>query len=139
MTTSHQPSSIYLVKCQLSVFFFSGQLFMLPHLSRTLRRPVLDYQNHQHHHNHNLSVDEMNLKDFMSNLCSCLKKSLRAGRAAGESAEDADGSGADSWNLFFDLRTLQVATNFFSDLNQLGHGGFGPVYRVRLTYRNFFF
>lgn len=71
----------------------------------------------------------MNLKDFMSNLCSCLKKSLGAGRAAGESAEDAEGSGANSWNLFFDLRTLQVATNFFSDLNQLGHGGFGPVYR----------
>ncbi|KDO57485.1 hypothetical protein CISIN_1g013745mg [Citrus sinensis] len=104
---------------------------MLRHLSHILRHPILDDQNHQHHHNHNhnLSVDEMNLKHFISNLFPCLKTSLRGGRAAGESAEDADGSGADSWNLFFDLRTLQVATNFFSDLNQLGHGGFGPVYR----------
>ncbi|XP_024957353.2 cysteine-rich receptor-like protein kinase 10 isoform X2 [Citrus sinensis] len=102
---------------------------MLRHLSHILRHPILDDQNHQHHHNHNLSVDEMNLKHFISNLFSCLKTSLRGGRAAGEAAEDADGSGADSWNLFFDLRTLQVATNFFSDLNQLGHGGFGPVYR----------
>lgn len=137
---SNQPPSTSLVKCQLYVFFFNKQLFMLRHLSHILRHPILDDQNHQHHHNHNhnLSVDEMNLKDFISNLFPCLKKSLRGGRAAGESAEDADGSGADSWNLFFDLRTLQVATNFFSDLNQLGHGGFGPVYRVRL-YHNFFF
>ncbi|CAN0902445.1 G-type lectin S-receptor-like serine/threonine-protein kinase SD1-1 [Linum grandiflorum] len=28
------------------------------------------------------------------------------------------------------LRTLQIATNFFSDLNQLDHGGFCPVFKV---------
>ncbi|KAL3748793.1 hypothetical protein ACJRO7_009951 [Eucalyptus globulus] len=47
-----------------------------------------------------------------------------AGRAAEEEAEDNSSSG-----LFYDLRTLQVATNFFSELNQLGHGGFGPVFK----------
>ncbi|CAI0380840.1 unnamed protein product [Linum tenue] len=45
----------------------------------------------------------------------------RAKRDADAAAETAD--------LFFGLRTLQVATNLFSDLNQLGHGGFGPVYK----------
>ena len=45
---------------------------------------------------------------------------------------DEDG-GNDGWgleNLFFELRALQIATNFFSELNMLGHGGFGPVYKV---------
>ncbi|CAN1265469.1 Cysteine-rich receptor-like protein kinase 43, partial [Linum perenne] len=42
----------------------------------------------------------------------------------------ADGDDAEISNdLFFPLRTLQIATNFFSDLNQLGHGGFGPVFK----------
>ncbi|XP_021909452.1 putative cysteine-rich receptor-like protein kinase 20, partial [Carica papaya] len=31
--------------------------------------------------------------------------------------------------LSFDLRTLQIGTNFFSDLNLLGEGDFGPIYR----------
>ncbi|XP_076898203.1 cysteine-rich receptor-like protein kinase 10 [Bidens hawaiensis] len=35
----------------------------------------------------------------------------------------------DSWDLFFDLQTLQLATDSFSDSNRLGHGGFGPVYK----------
>ncbi|CAL1354699.1 unnamed protein product [Linum trigynum] len=32
-------------------------------------------------------------------------------------------------DLFLGLRTLEVATDFFSNSNKLGHGGFGPVYK----------
>ena len=31
----------------------------------------------------------------------------------------------------FDFRTLAMATNNFSDGNQLGEGGFGRVYKVK--------
>jgi hypothetical protein len=31
---------------------------------------------------------------------------------------------------FFDLGSLCVATDNFSDSNMLGQGGFGPVYKV---------
>ncbi|KAL2482061.1 G-type lectin S-receptor-like serine/threonine-protein kinase [Forsythia ovata] len=62
---------------------------------------------------------------LFSDICSCLRRRLRA--ATGEDAVD-DGA-EESSNLFFNLQTLQIATNFFSDLNQLGHGGFGPVYK----------
>jgi hypothetical protein len=35
---------------------------------------------------------------------------------------------------YFNLSTMQAATNNFSDANKLGEGGFGPVYKVkRLT------
>ncbi|RAL41512.1 hypothetical protein DM860_010306 [Cuscuta australis] len=57
--------------------------------------------------------------------CGCLRR--RVGRRQGGSVEDEAGN--DVPDLFFDLRTLQIATNFFSDLNQLGQGGFGPVYK----------
>nr|GLL21992.1 Tyrosine-protein kinase [Ipomoea trifida] len=60
--------------------------------------------------------------------CGCLRRRLaRSGGAGGDEPEN-DG-GDDSPDLFFDLRSLQIATNFFSDLNRLGHGGFGPVYK----------
>lgn len=31
---------------------------------------------------------------------------------------------------YFNLNTIQTATNNFSDSNKLGEGGFGPVYKV---------
>ena len=31
---------------------------------------------------------------------------------------------------YFDLASIHVATNYFSDSNKLGQGGFGPVYKV---------
>ncbi|KAM7479692.1 hypothetical protein LguiA_027905 [Lonicera macranthoides] len=66
---------------------------------------------------------------FLSDFCSCWQKRLtRGGASSGGNGDEAD-DGGESWDLFFELRTLQVATNFFSDLNQLGHGGFGPVYK----------
>ncbi|XP_057472835.1 cysteine-rich receptor-like protein kinase 10 [Actinidia eriantha] len=63
-----------------------------------------------------------------SGLRYCLEKTLKIGRRGGGGDEDDD-VGGDSCGLFFELRTLQIATNFFSDLNKLGHGGFGPVYK----------
>ena len=30
----------------------------------------------------------------------------------------------------FKFKELEVATNYFSETNQLGRGGFGPVYKV---------
>jgi hypothetical protein len=46
-------------------------------------------------------------------------------------ARDQDNSGEMN---YFNLSTMQAATNNFSDANKLGEGGFGPVYKVkRLT------
>lgn len=36
----------------------------------------------------------------------------------------------------FDLETIVVATDNFSDANKLGRGGFGPVYKVIFYYVN---
>lgn len=71
-------------------------------------------------------IDASMAMGFLARLCSCFVKKLRDGGGEG----DEDGDGGQSSELFFDLRTLQVATNFFSEVNQLGHGGFGPVYKV---------
>nr|XP_023879262.1 G-type lectin S-receptor-like serine/threonine-protein kinase B120 [Quercus suber] len=35
----------------------------------------------------------------------------------------------DPFDIYFKLRALQIATNFFSKLNKLGQGGFGSVYK----------
>jgi len=32
---------------------------------------------------------------------------------------------------FFEMKTIEIATNNFSLVNKLGQGGFGPVYKVR--------
>ena len=69
---------------------------------------------------------------FLSLLCSCLERRLKGRGGAGDDEADAASDG-DSFDLFFDLRALQVATNFFSEFNELGHGGFGPVYKVRFV------
>lgn len=62
-------------------------------------------------------------------LFSCFKNRLKRGgereTPAGDDADDGD----DSWNLFFTLQALEVATDFFSEPNKLGHGGFGPVFK----------
>lgn len=57
-------------------------------------------------------------------LCPCFP----AKRSRRDCAEEGSPEERPS-DLFFDLRSLQIATNFFSELNQLGHGGFGPVYK----------
>ncbi|XP_049936332.1 uncharacterized protein LOC116263649 [Nymphaea colorata] len=35
-------------------------------------------------------------------------------------------------SLFFDINTVKAATDNFSDLNKIGEGGFGPVYKGKL-------
>lgn len=35
---------------------------------------------------------------------------------------------------FFNFDSILVATNNFSDVNKLGRGGFGPVYKVIINY-----
>ena len=42
--------------------------------------------------------------------------------------ENVDISSSDS--LQFDIQTIRVATNNFSEDNKLGEGGFGTVYKV---------
>ncbi|KAM7275063.1 hypothetical protein ACFE04_016929 [Oxalis oulophora] len=37
---------------------------------------------------------------------------------------------------FFDLESIQVATKHFSNINKLGQGGFGPVYKSSSSSRN---
>ncbi|PKI43852.1 hypothetical protein CRG98_035686, partial [Punica granatum] len=71
------------------------------------------------------SINASGMMGFLSRLKACLSK-LRSGGLASavDGAHEDDSSG-----LFFELRSLQIATNFFSELNQLGHGGFGPVYK----------
>ncbi|KAK9063239.1 hypothetical protein SSX86_017109 [Deinandra increscens subsp. villosa] len=63
-----------------------------------------------------------------SRLRDCLRCEKTASAAAG-----VDSGHHDSWDLFFDIQTLETATNFFSDSNKLGHGGFGPVYKGLLA------
>ncbi|XWS37643.1 hypothetical protein CRYUN_Cryun19dG0062500 [Craigia yunnanensis] len=65
---------------------------------------------------------------FFAKLFACIEKRLKATRN-GSAGEDEADDGSDTHGLFFDLRALQIATNYFSELNRLGHGGFGPVYK----------
>ncbi|XP_022886348.1 G-type lectin S-receptor-like serine/threonine-protein kinase B120 [Olea europaea var. sylvestris] len=62
---------------------------------------------------------------LFSDMYSCLRRRLRA--TNGDDAAD-DGT-EESCDLFFSLQKLQIATNFFSEMNRLGQGGFGPVYK----------
>ncbi|OMP10022.1 hypothetical protein COLO4_04900 [Corchorus olitorius] len=66
---------------------------------------------------------------FFAKFCACIQNRLKAART-GSGGEDDSDDGLETHGLFFDLPALQIATNFFSDLNLLGHGGFGPVYKL---------
>ncbi|KAM7278659.1 hypothetical protein ACFE04_005793 [Oxalis oulophora] len=63
---------------------------------------------------------------LLSRICACLRNPFASATAADDDGDDD----AHIHGIFFELRTLQVATNFFSELNLLGHGGFGPVYKA---------
>ncbi|KAL6976123.1 non-specific serine,threonine protein kinase [Sarracenia purpurea var. burkii] len=68
---------------------------------------------------------------FLSRLCGCLEKRPSVGHGVDGGGDDDANYGEESCDLFFALRTLQIATNFFSKLNQLSHEVFWPVYKVR--------
>lgn len=76
-----------------------------------------------------IAINNVVLMSFFSRLCPCFYKGGATSGDGGEHHDDHSGP-ADSLDLIFDLHTLQLATNFFSSLNQLGHGGFGPVFKV---------
>ncbi|OVA04967.1 Protein kinase domain [Macleaya cordata] len=63
---------------------------------------------------------------FLSDLflCKCLEGKKKRTHVEDDEEDEED----ESEGLFFKLQTLQIATNFFSEINRLGHGGFGPVY-----------
>lgn len=58
------------------------------------------------------------------------------GHNASEGDVSAEDGGEDR-GIFFDLQELEIATDSFSEKNRLGHGGFGPVYKV--TYKTILF
>nr|AFK35330.1 unknown [Medicago truncatula] len=66
---------------------------------------------------------------FFSRLCFCLQKKHGTGSEDGGDDDEDTVDPGDSGNLLFELNALQLATNFFSELNQLGRGGFGPVFK----------
>lgn len=68
--------------------------------------------------------------------CCCCKRWKWKRKGSGEEEDEED---KDGWNFFMDLRTLETATDNFSEENQLGHGGFGPVYKVFPWFLNFLF
>lgn len=65
---------------------------------------------------------------LLSSLCVCLQKRLKAANSASDDEADDEDVSTD---IFFELSSLQIATNFFSEANKLGNGGFGPVYKFR--------
>ncbi|KAG1368248.1 putative Cysteine-rich repeat secretory protein 38 [Cocos nucifera] len=50
--------------------------------------------------------------------------------STGKESENEDEEINDVKDLLFGLGTLRVATDNFSEMNKLGEGGFGPVYKV---------
>lgn len=78
---------------------------------------------------------------FVYWLCPCFNKRIKTNASSSFDTQQHPQQSDDvasTWELFFELHSLQLATNFFSELNQLGHGGFGPVYRVSFLSSDFF-
>ena len=62
----------------------------------------------------------------------CCKLRNRKGnlrKFMGPERPDLDDKGDDE-SLFFSFTSIEVATDYFSDENKLGQGGFGPVFKV---------
>ncbi|XP_058072812.1 cysteine-rich receptor-like protein kinase 10 isoform X2 [Magnolia sinica] len=63
-------------------------------------------------------------------ICTCLRR-RKAFKRRIDSEDDNEIPSTNS--PFFNFGTLRAATNNFSDDNKLGEGGFGPVYKGKLT------
>lgn len=37
--------------------------------------------------------------------------------------------------LLFSFSSIEIATDYFSEVNKLGQGGFGPVYKIALDFK----
>ncbi|KAK1304474.1 Cysteine-rich receptor-like protein kinase 38 [Acorus calamus] len=61
-------------------------------------------------------------------VCLCLWRRKAYKKLLGGKARDTENTNS----LLFDFDTLRVATDDFSDSNNLGEGGFSPVYKERL-------
>lgn len=59
------------------------------------------------------------------------RRRRRNGGEDEDRAKDGSELSPSHWNLFIRLKTLEAATDGFSDSNRLGQGGFGPVYKVQ--------
>ncbi|KAA8541247.1 hypothetical protein F0562_025146 [Nyssa sinensis] len=66
---------------------------------------------------------------FLSGLCGCLEKRGRSAGSSGGGGGKEEDDGGELWNFFFELRDLQIATNYFSELNRLGSTRFSVLYK----------
>ncbi|XP_058072804.1 cysteine-rich receptor-like protein kinase 44 [Magnolia sinica] len=71
---------------------------------------------------------------IISTICTCLWTRSKAIRRKPDMRDDVSEDEITSMgSLTFDLVTLRTATNNFSDENKLGKGGFGSVYKGKLS------
>ncbi|KAJ4982009.1 hypothetical protein NE237_032846 [Protea cynaroides] len=62
------------------------------------------------------------------------RRTKRVGRLNNQENDDRDESPEEDLELpLFDFNTILAATDIFSDSNKIGEGGFGPVYKGKLT------
>ncbi|KAK2458403.1 putative receptor protein kinase [Trifolium repens] len=64
-------------------------------------------------------------------ICICLRRNRHS--MAGSNLEEDDNDIEIAESLQFNFNTIGVATDNFSETNKLGHGGFGIVYRGKLS------
>ncbi|XP_058072808.1 cysteine-rich receptor-like protein kinase 44 isoform X2 [Magnolia sinica] len=70
---------------------------------------------------------------IISTICACLWTRNKAIRRKPDIRDDVSEDEITSMSLTFDLGTLRTATSNFSDENKLGEGGFGSVYKGKLS------
>ncbi|XP_057460354.1 cysteine-rich receptor-like protein kinase 10 isoform X2 [Actinidia eriantha] len=70
---------------------------------------------------------------LISTICICFLWRKAKRRNTDVFCEDGSSSSSNMESLQMDLGTLKVATSNFLDANKLGEGGFGPVYKGKLS------
>ncbi|KAM3749448.1 hypothetical protein ACB098_05G185900 [Castanea mollissima] len=66
-------------------------------------------------------------------ICICICISIRVRKQRKKAKSEAVDEISSTESLHFDFPTIRVATDNFSDANKLGQGGFGVVYKGRLS------